>query len=171
MRFGDGFTNYYNSRKRQWLLKVDVTRRVWRFAKPLAPSRKGSRIMTTDEQLDRWTERPLALAESLQLLTIDVQGIAQVDEGVAGVDKRTDTVGKRIARVGKRPRPGSRAAMPILPATWSRSLPPTNGGLIAWKATRPDRFAASAMFSDGPPSSLPISSLPTRRLCWRRSFS
>jgi hypothetical protein len=33
--------------------------------------------MTTDERLDRLTERHGALAESLQLLTADVQSLAQ----------------------------------------------------------------------------------------------
>ena len=33
--------------------------------------------MTTDERLDRLTERHEALAESLQLLTVDVQSLAQ----------------------------------------------------------------------------------------------
>jgi hypothetical protein len=33
--------------------------------------------MTTDERLDRLTERHEALAESLQLLTADVQSLAQ----------------------------------------------------------------------------------------------
>jgi hypothetical protein len=33
--------------------------------------------MTTDERLDRLTERHQALAESLQLLTADVQSLAQ----------------------------------------------------------------------------------------------
>jgi hypothetical protein len=33
--------------------------------------------MTTDERLDRLAERHPALAESLQLLTADVQGLAQ----------------------------------------------------------------------------------------------
>ena len=33
--------------------------------------------MTTDERLDRLTERHEALAESLQLLTTDVQSLAQ----------------------------------------------------------------------------------------------
>lgn len=34
-------------------------------------------IMTTDEKLDRLAERHQALAESLQLLTADVQSLAQ----------------------------------------------------------------------------------------------
>lgn len=33
--------------------------------------------MTTDERLDRLTEKHEALAESLQLLTADVQSLAQ----------------------------------------------------------------------------------------------
>jgi len=36
--------------------------------------------MTTDERLDRLTERHQALAESLQLLTADVQNLAQTLE-------------------------------------------------------------------------------------------
>jgi len=33
-------------------------------------------LMTTDERLDRLTEKHSALAESLQLLTAEVQGMA-----------------------------------------------------------------------------------------------
>ena len=39
--------------------------------------------MTTDERLDRLTERHGALAESLQLLTADVQGLAKKHEALA----------------------------------------------------------------------------------------
>jgi hypothetical protein len=39
--------------------------------------------MTTDERLDRLTEKHEALAESLQLLTADVHGLARKHEALA----------------------------------------------------------------------------------------
>jgi len=39
--------------------------------------------MTTDERLDRLTERHEALAESLQMLTADVHGLAKKHEALA----------------------------------------------------------------------------------------
>ncbi len=55
--------------------------------------------MTTDERLDRLTERHEALAESLKLLTVDVQSLAQsVKEHDRILRGRADLIGD-LARI------------------------------------------------------------------------
>ena len=44
-------------------------------------------LMTTDERLDRLTEKHEALAESLQLLTADVQSLAQSTKELKRIDE------------------------------------------------------------------------------------
>ena len=49
-------------------------------------------VVTTDERLDRLTERHQVLGESLQLLTADVQGLAQTVRELAQSAKEHDRV-------------------------------------------------------------------------------
>jgi hypothetical protein len=59
--------------------------------------------MTTDERLDRLTERHQALAESLQLLTADVQSLAQtVKEHDRILRGHADLIGD-LARIASAP--------------------------------------------------------------------
>src|ERR1035441_1611864 len=91
--------------------------------------------MTTDERLDRLTEKHGALAESLQLLTADVQSLAQSE-------KTTESSGDTLNSL----------------ATLRGSPPHTNSASSDWKAGKGNRnrakqrtrssFCSGSFFSD-----------------------
>lgn len=93
--------------------------------------------MTTDERLDRLTERHQALAESLQLLTLDVQGVVQsvrelrestkeVAQSVAGL---TQSV-KELRELGRDHDRILRGHADLI-GDLVKKPPPTNSALIA----------------------------------------